>query len=93
MADRAGNAQVEHGCRDVQHDDAGNGRLGRRQGMAAQKAAQARLEVWRQMGPHQLPAQHHPHDDGGDRQAFDPAIGLDQLRRRQKFGQDAVLGG
>jgi hypothetical protein len=41
---------------------------------------------------HQLAAQQHAQDDGGNGQAFDPAIGLDQLRRRQQLGEDAVLG-
>ncbi len=31
-------------------------------------------------------------DDRHDGQAFDPAVGRDQLFRRQQFGQDAVLG-
>ncbi len=43
--------------------------------------------------PHQLPAQQHAQDDGGNRQPLDPAVGLDQLRRGQQLGQDAVLGG
>jgi hypothetical protein len=37
-------------------------------------------------------ADHHAQDDGADRQALDPPVGLDQLRRRQQLGQDAVLG-
>ncbi|MNS93312.1 hypothetical protein D3C72_1274770 [compost metagenome] len=32
-------------------------------------------------------------DDGGDGQAFDPAIGRHEFFRRQQFRQDAVLGG
>ena len=31
--------------------------------------------------PDQLPAEQHAQDDRGDRQALDPAVGLDQLRR------------
>jgi hypothetical protein len=30
--------------------------------------------------PHQLPAQQHAQDDGGNGQPLDPAVGLDQLR-------------
>jgi hypothetical protein len=51
-----------------------------------------RQQVRRHRGPHQLPAQQHAQNDGGDRQPLDPAIGLDQLGRRQQLGQDAVLG-
>ncbi len=41
---------------------------------------------------HQLPAEQDAQDDRGDGQALDPAVGLDQLRRRQQLGEDAVLG-
>jgi hypothetical protein len=41
---------------------------------------------------HQLAAQQDAQDDGGDGQALDPAVGLDQLRGRQQLGEDAVLG-
>ena len=37
-------------------------------------------------------AEHHAEDDRADRQAFDPAVGLDQLGGRQVLGEDAVLG-
>ena len=44
------------------------------------------------LGPDQLAAEQHAQDDRADGQALDPAVGLDQLRRRQQLGEDAVLG-
>ena len=38
-------------------------------------------------------AQQHAEDDRRHRRALDPAVGDDQLPRRQQLGQDAVLGG
>ena len=43
------------------------------------------------MGTHQLPANQYAQDDGCNGQAFNPAIGFDQLRGGQQFGQDAVF--
>ncbi len=44
-------------------------------------------------GGNQQAAQDRAQDDGEDRQAFDPAIALDQHGRGQHFRDDAVLGG
>ena len=42
---------------------------------------------------HQLATQQHTQNDGGNRQAFNPAVGFDELGSRQQLGQDAVFGG
>ena len=46
----------------------------------------------RPSGPTSWPPSSTPRMIERDRQALDPAVGLDQLRRRQQLGQDAVLG-
>ena len=51
-----------------------------------------RQQQRRQVRAHELAAEQHAQDDGADGQALDPAVGLDQLRRRQQLGEDAVLG-
>jgi hypothetical protein len=40
----------------------------------------------------ELAAEQHAEDDRADRQPFDPAVRLDELRGRQQLGEDAVLG-
>jgi len=42
---------------------------------------------------HQLAAQQHAQNDRANRQPLNPAVGFDQLRGRQQFGQNAVFGG
>ena len=37
-------------------------------------------------------AQHDTQNDGGDREAFNPAVGKNQFYGRQKFGENTVFG-
>ena len=46
----------------------------------------------RDAGADQRPAGEHAEDDRRDRRALDPAVGDDELLRRQKLGEDPVLG-
>jgi len=51
-----------------------------------------RQQIVRQGLADELAAEQHAEQDGGNGQALDPAVGLDELRVRQQFGQDAVFG-
>ena len=44
------------------------------------------------MRAYQLPAEQDAQNNGRNRQALNPAVGFNQLGRRQQLGQDAVLG-
>ena len=48
--------------------------------------------IGRHLGADQRAAEQHAEDDRADRRALDPAVGDDELLRRQELGQDAVLG-
>ncbi len=87
------NAGVEPGGGEIDGDERGDGRLGRGVHAGVHERDVHRQQPSGDVGAHQLAAQQHAQDDGGDREALDPAVGLDQLRGRQQFGEDAVLGG
>ena len=89
----ARDAQVEQGGDDVERDDQGDRRFRRARDAGVEHRDVEREQVARDDVAEQLAAEHHAEDDRQDRQALDPAVGLDQLRVRQQLGQDAVLGG
>jgi hypothetical protein len=79
--------QVEQRRDDVQQDDRRDRRLGRRVD-AGVEHRHVEPSRWRDARPDELAAEQHAEDDRADRQPFDPAVGLDELRVRQQLGQD-----
>ena len=85
----AGDVQVEGGRQCIDKNQHANGCFG-----GVVYAGNAQSQQWPGNGGcHQLTAEQHAQDDGGNGQALNPAIGLDQLGRGQQLRQNAVLGG
>ncbi len=88
----ARNAQVEGSGDHVDQHHGRDRRLGRGVDAGVEEREVQPQQHARQARPDQLAADQDAQDDRRDRQPLDPAVGLDQLRRRQQLGEDAVLG-
>ncbi len=89
----ARDVEIEDGGHQVQKNQAADGGFGRGVYAGIEERDVDAQQHGRELRPDQLAAQQDAQNDGGDRQALDPAIGLDQLRGWQQLGEDAVLGG
>ena len=85
-------AGVEPGRQHVHADQHRDRGCGRRVDARVDEGEVEGQQAARHRVAHQLAAQHDAENDRGDGEALDPAVGLDQLRGRQQFGEDAVLG-
>ncbi|OIQ71444.1 hypothetical protein GALL_469360 [mine drainage metagenome] len=90
---RAGvwNAQIAQRRDQVHQGDDQDGRLGRGVDAHWHQPGKPEQEIRRRMTD-QKAAEHGTENDGSHRGALDPAVGSDQLLRRQQLGEDAVLG-
>ena len=79
------NAQVEPGRQRVDEDQDEDGRFGRRVDAGVDQRDVERQQAAGDRAAHELAAQQDAQDDGGDGQALDPAVGLDQLRSAAAF--------
>ena len=88
-----GDTCVEPRGQQVDKNDDADGCLGGGVDAGVDERKVNRQQVRRRHGPDELPTQQNAENDGRNGQALDPAVGLDQLRRGQQLGQDAVFGG
>src|SRR3989338_9099499 len=84
------NVEVENCSGDVDQHDDGDGQFG---DAVDQRDAQCLHQRGGEGGVDQNAADYRTEHEGRDSQSFHPAVRLDQLARRQVFGEDAVFGG
>src|ERR1035437_6804723 len=84
---------IEPGGQQIDKDQHANGGIGGGVDTGVKQWQIPRQQPGRQHWPNQLTTEQNAQNNGSNRQAFNPAIGFDQLRGRQQFSQDAVLGG
>ena len=75
-------AGVEASGQGIHNDQTGNSGLGGRLNVHVEHGHVDSRQPRADHRAHQLTAQHHPQNNGSNGEAFNPAVGFDQLRGR-----------